>query len=100
MTKTHITKEDVDKLAELARIEMSDAEKNDIQKELQGILGYVSDIQKLATSEPPEEERIGIIKNVMRDDDEAHPEGIYTDEMINSAPQSENNYIKVKKILP
>lgn len=96
---TKITREDVDKLAELSRIEMSDAEKKEVQADLESILEYVSEIQEVAADEPPESERIGVLKNVMREDEAPHQERTYTNDMVESAPQSEGDYIKVKKIL-
>ncbi|MCK5027872.1 MAG: Asp-tRNA(Asn)/Glu-tRNA(Gln) amidotransferase subunit GatC [Candidatus Pacebacteria bacterium] len=96
---TKITKKDVDKLTELSRVEMSDAEKNDILKDLESILGYVSEIQEVATKEAPAKERIGMLRNVMREDEDPNKEGIYTTEMVESAPKSEGDHIKVKKIL-
>jgi aspartyl-tRNA(Asn)/glutamyl-tRNA(Gln) amidotransferase subunit C len=96
---TKITREDVDKLADLSRIEMTDAEKEEIQKDLESILGYVSELQEVAAQEPPVAERIGMLKNVMRDDGDAHTERTYTKEMIGSAPASEGDFVKVKKIL-
>ena len=94
-----ITKEEIDKLAELSRIEMSDEEKNGILKDLESILGYVSDIQEATTQEVTAEDRVGILLNVMREDENPYKEETYTKRVIESAPKSEGNYIKVKKIL-
>lgn len=96
---TKITREDVEKLADLSRIEMTDAEKEEIQKDLESILGYVSELQEVAAQEPPVAERIGMLKNVMRDDSDPHPERTFTQEIIDSAPMSEGDFVKVKKIL-
>ena len=96
---TKITRKDVDKLAEMSRIEMTDDEKNEIQKDLESILGYVSELQEVVAEEPPVEDRIGMLKNVMREDKDPHTESTYTKEVIASAPNSQSNYVKVKKIL-
>ena len=96
---TKITKKDVDKLADLSRIEMTDDEKNEIQKDLESILGYVSELQEVVAEEPPVEDRIGMLKNVMREDEGPHAERTHTKEVVASAPNSEGDYIKVKKIL-
>ena len=91
---------EIDKLAELSRVEMTLEEKKEIQKDLESILGYVSEIQKVTTdSVGSPEERIGVLHNVMREDDNANEKGIYTEKIIKSAPKSEKGYIKVKKIL-
>lgn len=96
---TKITKEDVDKLAELARVEMSDKEKDGIREDLESILGYVSEIQEVATTESPAQERVGMLRNVMREDENPTEEKTYTKKIVESAPKSEGDYVKVKKIL-
>jgi aspartyl-tRNA(Asn)/glutamyl-tRNA(Gln) amidotransferase subunit C len=93
-----IDRKDMDKLATLARIEMSDAEKDSIAHDLDAILGYVSEISEVATAESPAVERIGMLKNVMREDVNPTKERTHTDEIVKSAPKSEGDYIKVKKI--
>jgi len=94
-----IERKDIDKLAELSRVEMSDSEKDGIVKDLGSILNYISEIQQVATGEISEEGRIGMVKNVMREDGNAYAEGSHTKEIVESAPKKEGNYIKVKKIL-
>jgi len=96
---TKITKEDVNKLADLSRIELTEVEKDEIQKDLESILGYVSELQEVAATEPPVEERIGMLRNVMRDDENPHAERTFTKEVIASAPSSQGDFVKVKKIL-
>ena len=96
---TKITKEDVNKLTELSRIEMTDIEKDEVQKDLESILGYVSELREVVAKEPPVEDRIGMLKNVMREDEDPHVERVYTEEIVASVPNSQGDYIKVKKIL-
>ena len=91
---------EMDKLAELSRVEMTSEEKKEIQKDLESILGYVSEIQEVSTdSADIPEERLEALHNVMREDDNVNKEGACTDKIIKSAPKSEGKYIKVKKIL-
>lgn len=99
MMSSMITRADVDKLADLARLDMSDPEKETILRELESILGYVSEIQEVATEEAPPEERIGMLRTVMREDVDPHRERTYTEKIVQSAPRSEGDYICVKKIL-
>lgn len=87
-----ISQNDVEKLAKLARIAITDEEKAQFGKEIESILGYVSEIQEVAK----EGKQVISIKNVMRED-----EAINTDpkNLIESAPHSEGDFITVKKIL-
>ena len=95
-----IDSKEMDKLAELSRVEMTSEEKKEIQKDLESILGYVSEVQEVTTDlDGSPEERLDALHNVMREDNNVNKEGTYTDKIVESAPKSENNYIKVKKIL-
>jgi len=91
---------EIDKLSALSRIDMSLDEKKDIQKDLEDILGYVSEIQSVAVnSEEYSGDQVDLLHNVMREDIHTNKEGVYTEKIIKSAPKSEGGYIKVKKIL-
>lgn len=91
---------EIDKLSALSRIDMSLEEKKEIQKDLENILGYVSEIQSVVVdSKESPEDQVGMLRNVMRADVHTNKEGEYTEKMIKSAPNSKNGYIKVKKIL-
>ena len=98
---------DVEKLAELARIEISKEEKEGILKDLQGILGYVDQVQmapvgargstQMGTQINADEISV-ILINVMREDKEPHQTGIYTDKILAEA-ETKDGYVKVRKIL-
>jgi aspartyl-tRNA(Asn)/glutamyl-tRNA(Gln) amidotransferase subunit C len=92
-----MTIEDVNKLAILARIEMSDAEKTEFLGNMESILGYI-DIIKKATVEGVNPE-IGEVRNVMRTDENPHESGKYTEKILAQAPDTQDGYLKVKKIL-
>jgi aspartyl/glutamyl-tRNA(Asn/Gln) amidotransferase, C subunit len=93
-----ITKQDVDNLAQLARLGLSEEEKADIQKDLESILGYVGEIASVKINDDAQG-RVGIIKNVMREDTDPYTEGAFTDKILEEAPNAEKGYIQVKKIL-
>ena len=92
-----LKKEDIDKLAALARLDIPEIEKESLRKEIDAILGYVDEIQEVAGSEGKKE--AGEIRNVFRDDKEPHLPGEYTKELLEEAPRRQDNYVKVKKIL-
>lgn len=87
---------DVEKLAELARIDMGEIEKEEILKDLGSILGYVDQVKNAPVSESQAEY---ILRNVMREDINPHETGIYTDKILAEAPDKQGGYVKVKKIL-
>lgn len=92
-----IKKEDVLKLAHLARIETTEVEAEALAGDLDHILEYVGQVNSLDLSD--EKEQTGPVFNVMREDENPHDSGIYTEELLEAAPEQEENYFKVKKIL-
>ncbi|KKS16495.1 MAG: Aspartyl/glutamyl-tRNA(Asn/Gln) amidotransferase subunit C [Parcubacteria group bacterium GW2011_GWB1_41_6] len=63
-----ITKAEVEKLAHLARIELGEAEKKELQKELGSILDFVSKLKKTEVGEIQAGGRIFEETNVFRED--------------------------------
>ena len=92
-----IESEEVKKLAELARINITSEEVEKVRKEIESILKYVSEIKTVAEIKMPAREDLP--RNVTREDGSPHAGGIYTDVVLNEAPRRDGDYIKVKKIL-
>jgi aspartyl-tRNA(Asn)/glutamyl-tRNA(Gln) amidotransferase subunit C len=97
-----LTREDVNNLANLARIALSEEEKDKLQKDMESILGYVSELQKAPTSA----EGSGVAKpenyylrNVIREDDGAFEGGLNTETILSQAPKRKGDYLVTKKIL-
>lgn len=95
--------EDVKKLADLARIDMSEEEMTIIAKDFDPILAYVGQVQEaLKLSEEvrdgkqPEDH---FLYNVMREDIATNKGGEYTEKILANAPNTENGFLKVKQIL-
>lgn len=95
-----LKREDINKLAELARINVPDAEKEVLAKDLDSVLGYVSEIKELTSKGDIPEADYGFLVNInLREDDEPHEAGVYTEDILNEAPETEDGFIKVRKIL-
>ncbi len=86
---------DVENLAELARIELSDEEKKDLLSDMDSILGYVRQIEEVKVDDVQPEYNI---YNVWRED-VLEPREFSRDLLISQFPDSENGFLKVKKIL-
>lgn len=93
-----ISKEDVKKLADLSRIEISEDEIESLRGEMDSILEYVGQV-KGVTGNSKSEIEIGSNYNVMRDDTNPTESGTYTKDLLSEAPAIEKEYIKVKKVL-
>lgn len=93
---------DIEKLAKLARIELSEAEKQAYLKDISAILGYVDQIKEVVGKVDDltqlHQGSAGL-KNVMRGDDNPNDSGASTETIVAEFPRSEKNYLKVKKIL-
>lgn len=95
--------EDIKKLADLARVDMSDEEMTRIAKDFDPILAYVGQVQEaLKLKDNKEDDKNPedyFLHNVMREDVVTNERGQYTEKILDDAPDTENGYIKVKQIL-
>ena len=91
------TKEEVKKLAALARIEVAEDELEKFTNEFDAILAYVGQLEKLDLPEGGAEKPA--LRNVMREDGEPTPAGTYTDKLVEQFPASEDDALVVKQII-
>jgi aspartyl-tRNA(Asn)/glutamyl-tRNA(Gln) amidotransferase subunit C len=93
-----ISREEIKKLADLARIEIPDEEIESLRGEMDSILDYVGQVSHFALASRDEFDNTQI-QNVMREDQNPTESQTYSKELIAEFPKRENNYLKVKKIL-
>ncbi len=89
---------DIEKLATLARIKLTDTEKTKFLKEIEPILDYVAQLKEVSSSISGTP-KVGEHRNIARPDENAKESGTHTDALVAEMPESERNYLKVKKIL-
>jgi len=94
-----ISTADVRKLAELSRLALTDAEVEKLRTEIESILAYVDVVQKIPLPEGVAASPHLDLKNVMREDENPHETGLYTKDIVDQFPDTEGNYLRVKKIL-
>jgi len=92
-----ISKKDVEHVAELARLGLTEEEKSLFTGQLSSILEYAKTINKLKTDGVPPTSHAIPMKNVYREDKVAPC--TYPDEIVANAPESENQMFRVPKIL-
>lgn len=92
-----ITKTEVEKVAKLARIEITEQEKEKFAKQLTGILDYVNQLSEVNTENVLPNSQVTELNNVMRAD-EVKP---YKNSagLVEKAPESRDGQVKVKSIL-
>ena len=94
---TKITKEEVKKVAHLARLELNENEINNHAEQLEKILGYIKDLEKIDTNDIPCTTRAIEVTNVFRNDEKKSSECI--EELLDLAPSREDKFFKVPKII-
>lgn len=96
-----MTIKDVENLAELARLELSEAEKKSLLKDFDSILGYIKAIEEAKIDDiTPQYE----LKNVWREDLPAaagklEPREFSRELIVGQFPEEQDGFLKVKKIL-
>lgn len=95
--KIMITVKEVEKLVELSRLEIPQAEVEALTKEIGSILGYIDQIQKAPIKDMKTEKQP--VRNVVRGDDKPNVSGACTKEILAEAPKSREGFVEVKKIL-
>ena len=94
-----MNKDEVLKLATLARVEIAPAEAESLSHEFDTILSYVGEVKAVGAEMKPQTKENTPLRNILREDENAHESGIYTEAILKGAPSREGQYIKVKKIL-
>ncbi|GBG11649.1 aspartyl/glutamyl-tRNA(Asn/Gln) amidotransferase subunit C [Paenibacillus sp. MY03] len=92
-----ITLKDVEHVANLARLELSDAEKAQFTDQLNAILKYAEKLNELNTDEIEPTSHVLPITNVMRDD--VRKESLPIEKVLLNAPDEEDGQIKVPAVL-
>jgi aspartyl-tRNA(Asn)/glutamyl-tRNA(Gln) amidotransferase subunit C len=94
----NLTRDDVLKLARLARLHLTDKEIAQFQTEISAILGYVEQLQNVDVSNLPPTNQVTGLKNVTRPD-VVKGYGSTTADLLKNAPATENDHFKVRRVL-
>ena len=94
---TKITKEEVEKVAHLARLELSENEINNHSEQLEKILEYIKQLEKIDTNDVPCTTRAIEVINAFRKDEMKNSD--CNEELLELGPLREDKYFKVPKIL-
>ena len=92
-----ITEDQVKKVAELARLKLDNNQVKHHAEQIEKILDYVNQLEKIDTAGVDCTTRAIEVVNVLRSDENNTFEG--RNELLNLAPSRENDYFKVPKII-
>jgi len=94
---TKITKEEVQKVAHLARLELNANEINNHAEQLEKILEYVKQLEKIETDDVPCTTRAIEVINIFRKDEKKNSD--CNEDLLELGPSREDNFFKVPKII-
>ena len=94
---TKINKEEVKKVAQLARLELNEHEISNHAEQLEKILEYIKQLEKIDTDDVPSTTRAIEVINVFRKDEKKNSD--CTQELLELGPSREDKYFKVPKII-
>jgi aspartyl-tRNA(Asn)/glutamyl-tRNA(Gln) amidotransferase subunit C len=95
---TELTREDVLKLARLARLDLTDEEVEAFRKEMSAILDYVAQLNDADVAGLEPTTQVTGLKNVMREDS-VLDYGVSPEELLRLAPKTQDGQIKVKRMI-
>jgi len=94
-----INRKEVQRVAKLARIGITQKEEEKFSRELSLILDYVEKLKEVDISKtPPTSHSVGI-KNITREDSKSEKLKMKNEKLLKLAPETKNGYLKVKSIL-
>ena len=95
---TTISTQDVLHLAQLSSLQLDESEIESLRADLEGILHYIEQLSELDTTGVEPTYQVTDLQNVWRDD-VVDDYGLGRDQLLGLAPESEQQQIKVPKVL-
>ena len=96
---TRITSDDVRKVAKLCRLEIPEDDIEKYSNQLEGILEYIAQLERIDTLNVPPTTRAVEVVNVFREDTIVSSSSAVRDKILDLAPQREGEFFRVPKIL-
>lgn len=98
VSMTQISRDDVQHLAQLSNLQLSDDEATSLQADIQNILKYVEQLGSLDTSGIEPTYQVTGLSNVWRED-KVIDYGVSREKLLALAPAQADNQVKVPKVL-
>ena len=95
---TQISREDVQHLAQLSSLHLTDKEVDDLQQDIGGILQYIQKLGELDTEGVEPTYQVTDLENVWRDDVVINDQ-VTREQLLELTKESTDNQIKVPKVL-
>lgn len=95
---TQLTREDILKLAQLAKLKLNESEVEAFRSEITEILGYVEMLKDVDTNGLEPTYQVTGLANVMRPD-EIKESSATTKDLLRNVPRRDDDYIKVNRMI-
>ena len=92
-----ITSADIDKIANLAKLDLSEAEREKFASQLSDIISYVEKLNQLDTKDVEPLAHVNDLMNVYRED-ESRP-SMDKEDVFKNSPQNDNEFFLVPKVI-
>ena len=93
-----LTKEEINHIANLARLELTEEEAGKFSVQISSILGYVKKLQEVNLSQIEPISNIAGISNITREDEVNDCDPEIMEKLIEMAPDKDNNLVKVNAV--
>jgi aspartyl-tRNA(Asn)/glutamyl-tRNA(Gln) amidotransferase subunit C len=97
--KNKLTEAEVERIAKLARLGITDEEKEKFGRELSAILEYIEELNRVGTEGVLPMAGGTELANVMREDEPRKIDLISEPSLVDQAPESKDGFVKVPRIL-
>ena len=94
-----LTKGEIKHIADLARLELTEAELKKYGSQLSDILSYIDQLKEVDTTDVEPTAQITGLENALREDEKEDWDKKEIEEALSQAPELENGQIKVKRVL-
>ncbi|MEK7653093.1 MAG: Asp-tRNA(Asn)/Glu-tRNA(Gln) amidotransferase subunit GatC [Patescibacteria group bacterium] len=91
-----LSKQEVEHIAKLARLELTEEERETYREQLSAILDYMEKLQTVDTKDVASTSQVTWLTNVMREDNIA--ESGIAEELVAGAPEHDDGFIKIPKV--
>ena len=94
-----LTKGEIQHIADLARLELTEAELKKYGSQLSDILSYINQLKEVDTTDVEPTAQITGLENALRQDEKEDWDKAEIEEALRQTPELENRQIKVKRVL-
>jgi aspartyl-tRNA(Asn)/glutamyl-tRNA(Gln) amidotransferase subunit C len=95
---TQISRDDVQHLAQLSSLHLSDSDTDGLQQDISNILQYIEQLGELDTAGVEPTYQVTDLENVWRED-QVIDDHVTREQLLALSPEAANNQVKVPKVL-